>query len=393
MQVLQVSSSTSSFKRWLIVFFTLVLGVSIPLIAASEWMLRAYVLPVDGLEHIARKMQDSSIPNAAFGDSHAAAVSNFDDKDFINLGLGGTTIRQMSERAHYYFSKVKPGKIIIEADSHLFADYRLEAQGVHIPESYASHRLAAFDERHRRFMLDYWERFMAGGLTPKESSRPDQLWQISNGLTAAETPQPASGAQPQPAPATPDPAPVPQQEANIPSPVAETVEKTSLPDGASQPGPPSPSPPQQAESGPAASGNGASENEPKQEKDEPGTSAEFSAFMDYEVRTHTPVIDFLQRDEARIYAEMIDFLIRRGARVCLMTYPVDRFYRERADRIATYPQVKEFYKKLANDRGIPYVSFWSRFDDPEMFQNTDHVNAKGSAILAVEARNACFSGN
>jgi hypothetical protein len=99
------------------------------------------------------------------------------------------------ERAHYYFSKVKPGEIIIEADSHLFAEYRLDAAGVHIPESYTSRRLAAFDERHRRFMLDYWKRFLSGGLKVKESSRPDQLWQIKNGLTSAEASQPVANSQ------------------------------------------------------------------------------------------------------------------------------------------------------------------------------------------------------
>jgi hypothetical protein len=388
-----VNSSTSSFKRWLIVFLTLVLGVLVPFLTASEWMLRTYVLPVDAFESIARKIRDSSIPNAAFGDSHAAAVTNFDDKDFINLGLGGTTIRQMSERAHYYFSKVKPGKIIIEADSHLFAEYRLEAQGVHIPELYDS-RLAVFDGRHRGFMLDYWKRFMTKTPKPRESNRPDQLWQITNGLTAFKASQPASDVQPQPIPAKPDPskpdpAPVPQQQATIPTPVAGTGEKTSQPDNSSRPEPPSP--PQKTESGPAASGNDASRSEPKQGNDEASVSAQFNAFMDDQVRTHTPVSDFQQRDEARIYIEMLEFLIKRGAQVCLMSYPVDRFYRERADRIATYPAVKEFYKKLAKDRGIPYVSFWSRFDDPEMLHNTDHVNAKGAAILAVEARRACFS--
>ena len=94
-------------------------------------MLRTYVLPVDAFEQIVRKINYSNKPNAAFGDSHTAAVSNFDDKDFVNLGLGGTTIWQMSERAHYYFSKIKPGMVIIEADLHLFADYRLEAECSH----------------------------------------------------------------------------------------------------------------------------------------------------------------------------------------------------------------------------------------------------------------------
>jgi hypothetical protein len=145
---------------------------------------------------------------------------------------------------------------------------------------------------------------------------------------------------------------------------------------------------ERTESVSATANESRSKSEANQANDE---GAEFSAFMDYEVRTHTQVMDFRQRDEARIYVEMIDFLIKRGASVCLMTYPVDRFYRERADKITTYPEVKEFYKKIAADRGIRYVSFWSRFDDPQMFQNTDHVNGKGSEILAAEARKACFS--
>jgi hypothetical protein len=386
-----VSSSTSSFKRWLIIFFTLVLSVPIPFLAASEWMLRTYVLPVDGFEQILRKLTESSIPNAALGDSHAAAVYDFNDKDFVNFGLGGTTIRQMSERAHFYFSKVKPGKIILEADSHLFAEYRLEAHGAHTPESYASHRFAVFNERHRRFMLDYWDRFMAEGLKPKESHRPDQLWQITNGLATAEALQPAPSSQPglEPASLKPDSAPVSQAQTDISNNVAGTVEKTSQPDNVPRPEPTSP--PKETERGPAVSSKDASEGETKQGKDEASVRAEFNTFMDYIALTHTPVSDFQQRDEARIYVEMLDFLISRGATVCLMSYPVDRFYRERANKIATYQEVKEFYKKLAKDRGIPYVSFFSRFDDPEMFQNTDHVNPKGSTILAVEARRACFS--
>jgi hypothetical protein len=113
--------------------------------------------------------------------------------------------------------------------------------------------------------------------------------------------------------------------------------------------------------------------------------------MDYEVATHTPVSDFRSREEARIYQDMIKFLIARGAKVCLVNYPVDRHYRERADAIPRFAQVREFYKELARENHIPYVSFWSRFNDPSMFQNTDHVNQNGSPVLAREARLACFS--
>ena len=114
---------------------------------------------------------------------------------------------------------------------------------------------------------------------------------------------------------------------------------------------------------------------------DPSISAEFNAFMDWEVKVHTPINNFRERDEARIYSEMLDILIARGAKVCLVNFPVDRHYRARANVTPEYAAVREFYKELAAQRGRPYVSFWDRFDDPSMFQNTDHVNQKGATIL------------
>ncbi|MCA6121822.1 hypothetical protein J6500_07900 [Bradyrhizobium sp. WSM 1704] len=305
-----MSSSTSNFKHWIAVYFVLVLGGVIPFVGASEWLLRTRVLAQDPFQALIDKMQ-SNIRNVALGDSHAAAVSEFDAPDFLNLGMGGTKIGQMSDRAHYYFTRVKPGEVIVEADPHLFADYRLDAPGSRIPESYSA-RLVAFDERHRRFMTAYWERYFSGGLKPK--------FEVQHQIIAPRTVQAIAALGP-------------------------------LPD----------------------------------------MVTDFSGYMDYSVRLHTPVSDFRERAEARIYVELIDFLIARGATVCLMNYPVDRYYRERADRIAAFANVKAFYEEIAKQRGIRYVSFWSRFEDQDMFQNADHVNEKGSRILAPEARKACFS--
>jgi hypothetical protein len=112
--------------------------------------------------------------------------------------------------------------------------------------------------------------------------------------------------------------------------------------------------------------------------------------MDSQVTTHTPAPNFRQRDEARIYIELIKFLVSQGAKVCLLTYPVDRHYRELADRISAYADARKFFIEVAKENHIPYVSFWDRFDDPSMYQNTDHLNSNGSPIFAREARQACF---
>ena len=74
---------------------------------------------------------------------------------------------------------------------------------------------------------------------------------------------------------------------------------------------PDPSP-SRADAGSPAPAKRAGEGELQAGGGDVSTNAEFQAFMDYEVRTHTPVTDFRERDEARIYAEMIDFLLARA---------------------------------------------------------------------------------
>jgi len=319
-----VSSSTFSSKRWLQIFFALVGTVAIGFIVASEWMVRAYVLPQDNFELIAERLRISSEPNAAFGDSHVASVIDYDTWDFVNLGIGATTILRMNQRARYYFSKIKPGQVIIQADPHLFADYRLEAPGTYVPEDYSDFRLRMFDPQHRGFMQKYWTTLITNAeLKPREISY-DELWRSAYRL---------------------------EQEAAKPKTTAEADETA----------------------------------EAARE-----TMAKFNAFMQYEVSAHTPVSDFRERDQARVYDDMIKFLIARGAKVCLVNYPVDKFYRQRANAIPLFAEVRKFYKEVAQENHIPYVSFWDRFDDFSMYQNTDHVSLNGSPILAREAREACF---
>lgn len=342
-----MSLFTSNSRRFLIVFFVIVGLAPIPFLAASEWMLHTFVLPYDTFESIAKRLRETNNPDAAFGDSHVAAVSTYDRDGIANLGIGATTIRHIASRVEYYYSKVKPGKVIIQADPHQFAEYRLEAQGTYIPESYAQGRLRVFDERHRRFMSEYWKRFVRqGGLhVREEAGRPDQLWRAM-----AAKGEPKKDAEPPPASSA-------GKAASTEAGHAIATRK--------------------AEAGPVNA------NDAK-------VIAEFEVFMDWEVAAHTPVSDFRQRDEARIYARMLDFLIARGATVCLVNYPVDLNYRRRADKIPLFGEVRDFFKELAAQRQIRYVSFWSRFDDPSMFENADHVNRKGSDILSREARDACF---
>lgn len=356
-----MNSSTSSSKRWLWIFFAILGPVSIGYAAASEWLIRTEVLPHDNFEWISTRLRNSTQSNAAFGDSHVAAVPDYNADDFVNLGIGATTIRKMDQRVRYYFGKIKPGEVIIQADPHLFAEYRLQALSNYVPESYSESRLRIFDPQHRGFLLSYWSAFLAKGqLVKKETTAYDQLWDTANKLQETSSP----GTQSDPLVARP--------QTETPGPLSETTINGST----------TPTRP--------AAGHSATSSEQQVAEPDSETLAKFNAFMDYEVSAHTPVADFRTRGEASIYRNLIKYLVSRGARVCLVNYPVDRYYRVRADAIATFNELREFYKDVARENHIPYVSFWDRFDDPSMFQNTDHVNQNGSPILAKEARQACF---
>jgi hypothetical protein len=359
-----VSSSTSSSRRWLQIFFGILCPVYFGYLAASEWLFRTEVLAHDNFEFISSRLRNSTQANAAFGDSHVAAVPDYNTKDFVNLGIGATTIRKMDQRVRYYFRERKPGEVIIQADPHLFAEYRLQPRGEYVPENYTAARLRVLDPQHRGFMTSYWLAYLKKGqLQQRENTGYDQLWQEAYKLQAP----PASNSQ-----------------AETPSPKSQSGVSPALEaNNTSQAGVPASQPIQAVKA--------STTDQPTESESQ--VLAKFNAFMDYEVTTHTPVTDFRSRDEARIYRNLIKFLISRGAKVCLVNYPVDPYYRERADATPMFAQTREFYKEVAGENHIPYVSFWDRFNDASMFQNTDHVNQNGSPILAREAREACFGAS
>ncbi|MBR0875138.1 hypothetical protein JQ633_32595 [Bradyrhizobium tropiciagri] len=357
-----MSSSTFSSKHWLFLFLSIVAAVVVTFAVASEWMLRVYVAPHDNFEQIASRLVSSSQPNAAFGDSHVYSVRDYNAGDFINLGTGATTIRKMNDRVRFYYRSLKPGQVIIQADPHSFAEYRLEAQGSYVPETYSNIRLRILDPTHRGFMSQYWLRLLTTGKLTEQPPSYDQLWAHVGGMLINQ--------------AKTDDAPAP-------APAAAATSPGASPAGAR------PAAPTQAADGATKAAATAADPASRQKVDQESLAA-FNALMEFEVTTHTPAANFRERDEARIYRDLIAFLVSRGAKVCLVNYPVDRFYRERADRIPGFAETRKFYQEVARANGIPYVSFWDRFDDLSMFQNTDHVNEKGSAILAGEAREKCF---
>lgn len=163
-----MSSFTSSSKRSLLLYALTVPFVLAALLLASEWLVRAHVLPVEDFPAHRALYRSADVRNVALGDSHVArgfAPRN----DFINLAFPSEAIPQTAWKARQYFSRRTPEKIILQADAHLFAPYRLTARLGNYPSLFADgvHGLLITQPRYRARMVGYWSAFLRNGGTLK----------------------------------------------------------------------------------------------------------------------------------------------------------------------------------------------------------------------------------
>jgi len=135
-------------------------AISLLLLAgATEWLLKAQVAQSDTQAAHLRLLAVAETANAAFGDSHAAR--GFDaPSGFVNLAYPSENIEDMIAKIDTYYAARAPGQIILQADPHLFAPYRLFAQ----QQSYDQPTsLAITSDRHRPRLLAYWGTFLRNG--------------------------------------------------------------------------------------------------------------------------------------------------------------------------------------------------------------------------------------
>ncbi|MQQ09663.1 hypothetical protein GFB49_14445 [Epibacterium sp. SM1979] len=154
-------SSSESAKRapvWALMSFVVTL-LTVGL--ASELLIRSQVLPQDSFAQHRSILESVDTPDAAFGDSHTARGFAA-GQGFVNLAFPSEGIAHMAWKTQMYFADRTPGRVILQADPHFFASYRLRRQF----EAYSdpSPRLLYLaDPRHRARLPGYWTRFVESG--------------------------------------------------------------------------------------------------------------------------------------------------------------------------------------------------------------------------------------
>jgi hypothetical protein len=141
---------------------TLVLSLLL-LAGATEWLVRTQVVPQDTFGKHLRLLQTTTQSNASFGDSHVAR--GFDASGgFVNLAYPSENIEYMFWKMRKQFDAHPAGRVIVQADPHLFAPYRVNAsfRPYNDNEQFKSPALYSATARHRPQLVAYWSAFLNG---------------------------------------------------------------------------------------------------------------------------------------------------------------------------------------------------------------------------------------
>ena len=100
----------------------LVIATVLLMLAVGEWIVRSFIVPVPStIPYQVNLIYTKTDKNVAIGDSqiYRTFIGN---NDFLNLGLGGTTIPMMEIIVDQYFKYQEPGKVIIEVAPQLLSE-------------------------------------------------------------------------------------------------------------------------------------------------------------------------------------------------------------------------------------------------------------------------------
>lgn len=162
-----MSLYTSSFNRHLGVALITVVLCSLVFIAASEALVRNKIVPRHPFYKYLEVFQNSTSPNAVFGDSHFAyGVAGL--SDFTNLAYPGNNFDSISEKVRLYFADKKPGQVILQAGVHHFSQNFLflrPHESRSIADDLGSRNpleFRMFHNQHRPHLFNYWSLYLHG---------------------------------------------------------------------------------------------------------------------------------------------------------------------------------------------------------------------------------------
>lgn len=161
-----MNSSISNSKPLIASFLAACAAVLAIMAGTSEWLVRTQVAPQDTLERHINLFSTVSSEYAAFGDSHIARGFNA-QAPVVNLAYPSENIERMAWKVERYLERVPaPKAVLIQADPHLFAPYRIDEGLGDYPKMLSgddSILMKAFSNRYRPQLIPLWRSFFTNG--------------------------------------------------------------------------------------------------------------------------------------------------------------------------------------------------------------------------------------
>lgn len=94
---------------------------------------------------------------------------------------------------------------------------------------------------------------------------------------------------------------------------------------------------------------------------------------------------------ANLMTQTIKQLQDANIGLCIVTFPVTPAYREHAAKKISFKKVIEFFEKITADYGVPYLNYYSAYDNYALFRDMDHLNKVGAQQFTPRLINDCKS--
>ncbi len=303
--------STFSFRSYVATLLALVAATSLIGLLATEWLVRTRVEPNDQFPVHLRLFHSAKEHDVSFGDSHMAC-GFYPPAGMISLAFPGENIGNMKYKARAYFDKRPPGRVIMQADAHMFARYRTApTRGYNEsfdqpPGEQSALSVRSLNSYHRPKLFAYWKVWLLKGEFESRTKLNPNGWTECAGHWTAVDPETRK---------------------------TRARERATL---------------------------------------------------------HEPAVDFSHSDFSVKYLRVLDDLVHKGARVCMVEFPVTPDYQREMPR-ENYQAAQAWFTAQAQRLGLRYLSHAGVYAHKlELFSDMDHLNAQGAREFSQLIYNECF---
>ncbi|MCW8914480.1 MAG: hypothetical protein OQK24_01355 [Magnetovibrio sp.] len=172
-----MSSSISNSKRFSIGFITMFMVGAVVFVIGSEIIVRTTVVPHSTFDDITSRLHSSNKPFAGFADSRGDNGFVTHDQ-FENFSTAGDNLITIVEKAHFFAKRPTSKGVIIQADPHHFASYRLSRnQSLMRSELFDPEKpwLQFYRPVYRQYLLNYWKSLILSFLFPSPRDAKNKI--------------------------------------------------------------------------------------------------------------------------------------------------------------------------------------------------------------------------